>query len=399
MSFVIHLTLLARAFFYRFCGINKSRKEILLIASYQRVSGAMQMNSGKRTFMTQRKTRENKGNFSGGRFVLSAVVLSLLLLVYFGAPMAFANAEAGGSGSAASVQYQADEGAGESSSGSGTEETGGSGDDENTETSTNVSTDYDLNLICGVGQWGVYWDSREDYNTGLLSIDYRLENRGTGTAYSVNVVSATANQGVTVDTALPLSLGDIVGGGWKYFTLKWLVPNGVSYFKTDVQACVDCEEEDEGAGEDEPGDEPGDDDSDDESGDDDSDDDEPGDDDDSDGDDQDNGNGNGNQDNGNGNGNGNQGDNPLIDDPPALEEDPPKNEGGNDNETPVTGGTGDNVVNGGGSSNQPATSLYRDALPNTGAGLLADVFLGMALGLLGLLGLWVSLRVAGTRRQ
>lgn len=316
----------------------------------------MNFNSGKKT-LKRRTAVIDQGNFSGGRFVLSAVVLSLLLLVYFSAPMAFANEDAGSSeyGGEAAVGEDAAvadpvpaapaEAAGETVAAAVASE-------PQAAEAQYVSAGYDLSLICGTGPWGTYWESREDYDAGLLSVDYRMENHGTGTAYNVCIVDATANQGVTVATQLPLSLGDIVSGGWKYFTLKWLVPKGVGSFKTDVQACVDCEEDDHEADdgdEEEPGDDPEDD---------------PGDDDDSD----------------------------DTENPVDGGDTPKDDEGG---QTPVDGGvTVDNTAGG----PSPAT-IYRSALPNTGAGMLADVALGTIMGLFGLLGLWITLRVAGARRQ
>lgn len=288
---------------------------------------------------------------------MSAVVLSILLLVYFSAPMAFANEDAGSSAysgestvseeaaAADPVPATPAEAAGETAGAAAASE-------PQAAEAQYVSAGYDLSLICGTGPWGTYWESREDYDAGLLSVDYRMENHGTGTAYNVCIVDATANQGVTVATELPLSLGDIVSGGWKYFTLKWLVPKSVGSFKTDVQACVDCEEDDsevDDGDEEEPGDDPEDD---------------PGDDDDS--DDTEN----------------------SVDGGDTPKDD----EGG---QTPVDGGvTVDNTAGG----PSPAT-IYRSALPNTGAGMLADLALGAIMGLFGLLGLWITLRVAGARRQ
>lgn len=102
--------------------------------------------------------------------------------------------------------------------------------------------DYELHLICGSGEWGIYWASRDDYNNRLLSVDYRLENRGTGTAYNVRVTGATANNGVIVSTPLPLLLGDLDANDWIYFTLKWLVPNNLRSFTTQLTLCADCED-------------------------------------------------------------------------------------------------------------------------------------------------------------
>lgn len=115
---------------------------------------------------------------------------------------------------------------------------------------------YELHLVCSAGDRGTYWDSREDYDARLLSIDYSLSNTGTGTAYNVQVTAAVANRGVTVATTLPLSLGDLVSGGQILFTLKWLVPPNVASFTTDITACADSKDDDED-GDDEGGDDDG----------------------------------------------------------------------------------------------------------------------------------------------
>lgn len=99
-----------------------------------------------------------------------------------------------------------------------------------------------LELICGEGAFGIFWESRADYDAGLLSIRYRLRNTSTDTTLNnIRIVSATANAGVKVDNLTPKLLGSLAAGDWMYFTLKWLVPKGVGGFVTDLSICADCE--------------------------------------------------------------------------------------------------------------------------------------------------------------
>lgn len=119
-------------------------------------------------------------------------------------------------------------------------ETGG----ENTggDSATCCETDEYLELICGQGTADVYWASMDDYNSNLLSINYRLTNTSTTELYQVRVTDYTATNGVKLDTPLPLSLGDLSPGEVLYFTLKWLLPSkGVTGFQTKISICTDFE--------------------------------------------------------------------------------------------------------------------------------------------------------------
>lgn len=97
-------------------------------------------------------------------------------------------------------------------------------------------TGYDLYLICGTG----YWASYADYLNHLLSVDYTVGNNGPGTANKVQVVDATADNGVTVATSLPIYLGKLDAGDEATFTLQWLIPYGVVGFKTNIVICTIC---------------------------------------------------------------------------------------------------------------------------------------------------------------
>lgn len=101
-----------------------------------------------------------------------------------------------------------------------------------------------LELICGDGEWGVYWESTADYEAGLLSIQYRLTNTSDDTSVNnIRVSGATATNGVKIHNELPLPLGSLEPGEWLYFVLKWEVPKQVGNFVTDITICADCDRE------------------------------------------------------------------------------------------------------------------------------------------------------------
>ncbi len=57
--------------------------------------------------------------------------------------------------------------------------------------------------------------------------------------------SAIADNGVTVVSPLP-ELGTLHAGDWTVFTLKWLVPNGVTKFTIKLSICSGCDDTDNG---------------------------------------------------------------------------------------------------------------------------------------------------------
>ena len=83
----------------------------------------------------------------------------------------------------------------------------------------------------------VYWANWTDYTNRHLSIDYRMSNVGTGTAFTSTVRAsfATPNTVYTV-TPLPLLVGDINPGAYRTVTLKYYVPTNVSSFTATTYA-------------------------------------------------------------------------------------------------------------------------------------------------------------------
>ncbi|RJQ48118.1 MAG: hypothetical protein C4534_00070 [Gaiellales bacterium] len=100
-----------------------------------------------------------------------------------------------------------------------------------------VAPDPDLSLY----RLNVYWASMADYQANLLSVDMRVANNGLSDGLNTSVTSITATAGVTSATPVPLSLGNVAGGGgYANFTVKYNVPAGVKAFNTAIQSqCQD----------------------------------------------------------------------------------------------------------------------------------------------------------------
>lgn len=87
-----------------------------------------------------------------------------------------------------------------------------------------------------------YWKDYNDFTNHQLSVDMRLANPGQGNALGTTVTGIQATNGVTVNTTVPLALGDIsAGGGYANFTVHYNVPSGVTGFQTRISAnCQDA---------------------------------------------------------------------------------------------------------------------------------------------------------------
>lgn len=80
----------------------------------------------------------------------------------------------------------------------------------------------------------VYWSSYSDYEAGLLSIDFNINNEpNSASATGVQIVGVESTNGVTIaSTSLPHPLGTINAGNSAEFTLQYAVPSGVGSFGT-----------------------------------------------------------------------------------------------------------------------------------------------------------------------
>jgi hypothetical protein len=77
-----------------------------------------------------------------------------------------------------------------------------------------------------------YWASMADYQSRLLSVDYKVRNLASGMAYDVTLVGSDSTNGTMLATAMPQSVGDISSADSPMIvTLKYYVPPGVTQFK------------------------------------------------------------------------------------------------------------------------------------------------------------------------
>lgn len=87
---------------------------------------------------------------------------------------------------------------------------------------------------------GVYWANWNDYINRHLSIDYRMDNIGTGIAIGTTIQdSLCVPDTVYVVTTLPQTTGDIDSGGYVDVTLKYYVPTNVGSFTATTYATCD----------------------------------------------------------------------------------------------------------------------------------------------------------------
>jgi hypothetical protein len=89
-----------------------------------------------------------------------------------------------------------------------------------------------------LGSVAPYWASMADYTAGRLTVDMTVSNTGGNTAYNVSLTGASSNNGVTLDTTIPVALGDIDPGGSATAGLAYIVPTGVGGFLTNVTAAA-----------------------------------------------------------------------------------------------------------------------------------------------------------------
>lgn len=73
-------------------------------------------------------------------------------------------------------------------------------------------------------------------------MDYLLGNQGAGDAFAAQVTGSTGSNDVVTSSPLPVGVGDITAGATAPFTLKYVVPPGVTIFRSSlsVAAADDC---------------------------------------------------------------------------------------------------------------------------------------------------------------
>lgn len=81
-----------------------------------------------------------------------------------------------------------------------------------------------------------YWASYSDYTARILTVSYAVCNTNNAEADNVTITGAAANNGVTLLTATPYSVGHIHTGACVSSAFKYHVPIGVTSFSTNVTA-------------------------------------------------------------------------------------------------------------------------------------------------------------------
>lgn len=89
-------------------------------------------------------------------------------------------------------------------------------------------------LSLGIG--GVRWASFADYQARSLTVDFDVTNPAGPAAYGTTLTGTVNSNGVTTDSALPQLVGDTAAGSAMTVSLRYHVPAGVSYFRTQVYA-------------------------------------------------------------------------------------------------------------------------------------------------------------------
>jgi hypothetical protein len=75
-----------------------------------------------------------------------------------------------------------------------------------------------------------FWGSYADYSAGTLSVTWTINNNGSDDANNVQITASVPSGGVTLETSMPASVGNISGGGSGGAVLQYHVPAGVGSF-------------------------------------------------------------------------------------------------------------------------------------------------------------------------
>ncbi len=86
----------------------------------------------------------------------------------------------------------------------------------------------------------VEWASYADYTARTLTVDFSIRNsEGAVKAENVRVVASDNTNAVVASTTLPLSLGSIDSGSSQLFSLRYLVPVGVTNYRSAIYAAAE----------------------------------------------------------------------------------------------------------------------------------------------------------------
>ncbi|MCL4474419.1 MAG: Ig-like domain-containing protein [Actinobacteria bacterium] len=80
-----------------------------------------------------------------------------------------------------------------------------------------------------------YWSSYNDYLERRLTVDENLQNTGGCVPCQLRIAQVEASQGVSIETPLPIDLGDIPQAASGNVRLKFMVPAGVDSFYSRIK--------------------------------------------------------------------------------------------------------------------------------------------------------------------
>ncbi len=82
-----------------------------------------------------------------------------------------------------------------------------------------------------------YWSSASDYTSGILSVDWTINNGATSpNAVGVQITGSASNNGVTVNSGIPSAAANIASGGSATMTVTYNIPAGTAWFHTSLTA-------------------------------------------------------------------------------------------------------------------------------------------------------------------
>ncbi len=82
-----------------------------------------------------------------------------------------------------------------------------------------------------LGYHDASWSSFSDYQSGLLTVEYLLENNSSIMASNLKIIGATGSNGVFMASPLPAAVDEMAPYGSQVILLKYQVPPGVRDFK------------------------------------------------------------------------------------------------------------------------------------------------------------------------
>lgn len=81
-----------------------------------------------------------------------------------------------------------------------------------------------------------FWSSYEEYVSRILTVDETVQNQGPGGSCHVRIASISVDNGVSIETPLPLDVGEVPSWGTGSVRIKFTVPPGVTRFRSRLLA-------------------------------------------------------------------------------------------------------------------------------------------------------------------